>query len=155
MTFIISALQAEQFAKFIPMTNIELEAHGIQRITVDSKPGFPCRVSLQDAEIGETVLLLNFVHHDQDTPYRASHAIFVRENACQAEPAIGTIPEVLTTRLISVRGFNSKQDMVAADVVEGSELNYAINSFFNNKDIGYLHLHNAKPGCYAARVDRA
>lgn len=155
MTFIVSALQAEQFSKFSQMTDFELERHGGQRLTVDAKPGFPCRVSLKEAEIGETVLLLNFVHHVHNTPYRASHAIFVRENICQANLVANTIPDVLKSRLISIRGFNAKHDMVTADVAEGGGLSGVINNFFENKDIAYVHLHNAKQGCYVARVDRA
>ena len=155
MTFRVSALQAEQFLKFSQMTNFELEQHGGQRLTVDAKPGFPCRVSLKDAEIGETVLLLNFFHHDHNTPYRASHAIFVRENACQAKPFTNIIPDVIKSRLISVRGFNAAHDMVTADVVGGNGLCGVINNFFDDGDIAYIHLHNAKQGCYAARVDRA
>ncbi|NKF24493.1 DUF1203 domain-containing protein [Solimonas sp. C16B3] len=30
---------------------------------------------------GETALLLNDTHQNADTPYRASHAIFIREGA--------------------------------------------------------------------------
>ncbi len=154
MTFRISALQAEQFADFLPLTDIELEPHSVQRITVDAKPGFPCRVSLKEADIGETVLLLNFVHHNHSSPYRSSHAIYVCESARQAFPLANTIPDVLQSRLISVRGFNSKHNMVMADVAEGSELSDIIQGFFNNMSIAYLHLHNAKQGCYVARVDR-
>lgn len=155
MTFRISALQGGQFSKFLSMTDFELEQYGVRRLIADTKAGFPCRVSLKDAEIGENVLLLNFTHHDHNTPYRASHAIFVREGVCQAEPSVDTIPEALKSRLISVRGFDAMHDMVVADVVDGSELGSAINNFFNNKVVDYIHLHNAKPGCYAARVDRA
>ena len=154
MTFKISALQAGQFSKFLCMTDFELEQRGARRLIADAKPGFSCRVSLREAEIGETVLLLNFFHHDHNTPYRSSHAIFVCENAQQAEPLVNTIPDVFKNRLISVRGFNEANDMVMADVVEGSGLSDVMNGFFDIKDIAYLHLHNAKQGCYAARVDR-
>lgn len=154
MTFRITALRANQFTKFSHMTDTELKQAGVRKLIADSKPGFPCRVSLQDAEIGETVFLLNFCHHNHNTPYRASHAIFVRQHVCQAEPAENTIPDGLKIRLTSVRGFNAAQDMVAADVTDGHQLSGVIRNFFDNTDIAYLHLHNAKQGCYAARVDR-
>jgi len=155
MGFKISALRVDQFTKLFSMTDSELEQYNARRLIVDANPGFPCRVSLQDAEIGETVLLMNYVHHNHNTPYLASHAIFVRENARQAEPLRDIIPDVLKSRLISVRGFNDSHDMINAEVVDGHSLRHVINNFFDDKDINYLHLHNAKPGCYAARVNRA
>jgi hypothetical protein len=122
---------------------------------VDSKPGYPCRVSLADAEIGETVMLVNFMHQSAESPYQATHAIFVRENAEQAFPGLGTVPEVLETRLISARAFDDKHYMVDADVVDGSRLSKSIPEMLQNPGVAYLHLHNAKPGCFAARVTRA
>jgi len=47
---------------------------GARRYIADTMPGFPCRVTLKDAEPGERVLLINYVHQPADTPYRASHA---------------------------------------------------------------------------------
>lgn len=62
---------------------------------VDKKPGFPCRVSLTDADLGETVLLVPFHHHE------------------------------VSSRLLS------------------------------DESVSYLHIHNARPGCYNCRVLRA
>jgi hypothetical protein len=73
----------------------------------------------------------------------------------QAFPAIGTVPEALETRLISIRAFDDKHHMVDADVVEGSSLSESIPAMLQDPRIAYLHLHNAKPGCFAARVTRA
>ena len=44
-------------------------------------PTFPCRVSLVDRALGESVLLLNHVSHDVANPYRATHAIFIAQEA--------------------------------------------------------------------------
>jgi len=122
---------------------------------VDAKPGYPCRVSLADAEIGETIILVNFEHQSGESPYQATHAIFVRENAEQAFPDVGTVPESLEIRLISIRAFDDKHYMVDADVVEGSRLSASIPAMLQDPRVAYLHLHNAKPGCFAARVTRA
>lgn len=154
MTFQISALDADILADLHDLSDQQLKTQNIQKMTVDAYPGFPCRISLEDAQIGETVYLLNFTHHDQETPYKASHAIFVREGAITARPEPGEIPQSLGSRLLSVRAFNESHNMVDADVVEGSDLAFSIGALFADRKVNYLHIHNARPGCYAARVDR-
>ena len=155
MNFQITPLPLAQFAPLFALSDEELAARNIVRRTVDRYPGFPCRVSLEDAPLGETVLLLNYEHQPAATAYRSSHAIFVRERAREATPGVNEIPEVLSRRLLSVRGFDARGFMARADVLEGAVLADAIASFFASDDVAYLHLHNAKAGCYAARVDRA
>ena len=81
MSFRISALDVTQFNHLFGLGDEELAAQGVQRYTVTDKPGFPCRVSLKDAEPGGTVLLMNYTHLDAATPYRASHAIFIEEES--------------------------------------------------------------------------
>jgi len=125
------------------------------RMVADAKPGFPCRISLADAEPGEVVILVNFEHQPADSPYRSSHAIFVREQAEQAFPAVGEVPEALSSRLISLRAFDKTHFMLAAEVVEGELLAEIIPATFDNPEVSYVHLHHAKQGCYAARVTRA
>jgi hypothetical protein len=72
----------------------------------DKKPGYPRRVSLCDAEPGESVMLVHFEPQPALTPYRASHAIYVREDARQADLEPGVVPEMLRMRLLSVRAFD-------------------------------------------------
>jgi hypothetical protein len=155
MSFQIHALSPVQFEPLFTMSKRELAKIRANRMVVDAKPGYPCRVSLADAEIGETMILVNFKHQSGETPYQATHAIFVRENAKQAFPDIGTVPASLETRLISIRAFDVKHHMVDADVVEGSSLSVSIPAMLLDPKVSYLHLHNAKPGCFAARVTRA
>jgi len=154
MSFQIHALPAEHFQPLFKMSGQELAGVQATRMVVDAKPGFPCRVTLADAEVGETILLLNHEHQAGNTPYRSAHAIFVRENASQAFPQRGEVPEVLATRLISVRAFDDRHYMVNADVIEGTDLAEAIPTMFGDPAVAYLHLHNAKAGCFAARVTR-
>jgi len=154
MSFQIHALPAERFQKYFRMSDEELASVQAVRVTVDARPGFPCRVSLADAEVGEPAILLNYRHQAADSPFRSSHAIYVRENAKQAFPKGGEVPEVLATRLISVRAFDHRHFLVNADVVEGAELGESISGMLRNPDASYLHLHYAKPGCFAARVTR-
>jgi hypothetical protein len=155
MSFRISALPIARFKPLFALSDEELAARGAKRLIVDKCPGFPCRVSLVDAQVGEVVLLTNYEHQSASSPYRAAHAIFVRENAHEARPQVDEVPQALRSRLLSVRGFDEKGMMIDADVVDGREIEPAIERLLANARISYLHLHNAKPGCYAARVDRA
>jgi hypothetical protein len=155
MSFKISGLSAAEFAPLIALSDTELAARKALRLIVDRRPGFPCRVSLRDANPGETVLLLNYEHLSVATPYQSRHAIFVRENATDAQLAVDEVPEVLATRLLSLRAFDGAGMMVVADVVHGGELAPAIRRMFGATRTEYLHVHNAKPGCFAARVDRS
>jgi hypothetical protein len=152
--FGIVGLPLAQFEPLFSLDDNELAEEGARRLIVDSKPGFPCRVSLQDAEIGERVILVQFVHHDVESPYRASGAIFVREAAKEIELAQGEIPEVVTSRVMSVRAYSDKGMMVNAAVTPGKELKSQIEKFFDDAKISYLHLHNAGAGCYSCRVER-
>ncbi len=128
---------------------------GAKRFVVDSKPGFPDRVEVCDMDVGQTAILLNYEHQPADTPYRARHAIFVREGADQALDLVDSVPEVLRIRTISLRAFNDSGEMLDADLAEGTDLVPMIERFFENPDVAYLHAHYAKHGCYAARILRA
>jgi hypothetical protein len=155
MGFRITGLPASAFAPLFGLDEHELASRGAVRMVADQKPGFPCRVSLRDAEPGETVLLLNYEHLPAATPYRSRHAIFVRENAVEASLERNEIPDVLRIRLLSLRAFDRADMMIDADVVDGSELGAALDRMLGNPAAQYLHIHNAKPGCFAARADRA
>jgi Protein of unknown function (DUF1203) len=155
MAFLISGLPVAPFAPLFELPDQSLATRGIIRRTADKRPGFPCRVSLRDADIGESVLLLNYEHLRVPSPYRSRHAIYVREHATEYQPKIDEIPEVLQIRLLSVRAFDNSGMMVNADVVDGVELASVIHRYFEDQRTEYIHLHNAKPGCFAARVDRA
>ncbi len=154
MDFQVSALDVAQFSGLFGQDAAVLKKKGIQRMTVDCNPGYPCRVSLQEAEIGDTVLLLNFEHLTLRSPYRSRHAIFVSESAEQATPELNEVPESLRLRLLSVRAFDDAGMMIDADVVQGKSIESLIHRMLEKKSVEYLHVHNAKPGCYAALVER-
>jgi hypothetical protein len=153
-TFQISALPFERFADLFALTDEELAARGARRVVADSKPGYPCRVSLVDAEVGERLLLLPFTHQQADSPYRAAGPIFVREAAVQARPAVGEVPQMFRHRLLSFRGYDAAGMMVAAEVAEGRELEAVVGRLLGEDGVAYIHVHNAKPGCYNCRIDR-
>jgi hypothetical protein len=154
MSFVVSALPADPFRPLFGLSDEALAERGVIRRTVDAKPGFPCRVSLEDAEPGETVLLLNYEHQSADTPFRASHAIYVREDGPEAELAEGEVPQLFRHRIMSLRAFSEAGMMLAAEVAPGAELEPAVERLLAKPDVAYLHAHYAGMGCYAARIDR-
>ena len=154
-TFQFVALPFEPFAPYFDLDDAGLHAIGARKMVVEEKPGTPCRVSLEDAEIGETVVLVPFTHHDVASPYRASGPIFVRRGARRAAPAPGEVPRLLRHRLLSIRAYDAAGMMVAAEVVPGSELEPVLDRLLTQETVDYLHVHNAKPGCFACRVQRA
>ncbi len=156
MSFRISSLPVEPFQALFGLSDEELAKHGAVRSVADSKPGFPCRVTLADAEPGETLLLLNYEHLPvESSPYRAKGPIFVRESAKGGAEIQDSVPDYLTKRILSVRAYDQEGMMLDADVIDGKELAPAIAKFFENDGVAYLHAHFAKRGCYAARIDRA
>ena len=156
MSFRISGLPVESFQPLFGLTDEELQKHGARRYVADSKPGFPCRVTLADAEPGEKLLLLNYEHLPvESSPYRAKGPIFVRESAAVKTAITDTVPDYLARRPLSVRAYDRDGMMLDADVVDGKALEPAIARFFGNPDVEYLHAHFAKRGCYMARIDRA
>lgn len=154
MPFRITGLSPAPFRALYGLSDDELATHGAKRYVADKKPGFPDRIEVRDAEPGETLLLLNYTHQPADNPYRASHAIFVREGAETAYDRIDEIPDVMRVRPLSMRAFDFEDTMVDADIVDGREVEGVIDRFFDNPQVAYIHAHYAKRGCYAALIDR-
>lgn len=148
-------LAPDFFAPLFELTDAELAARGMSRAVADAKPGFPCRVSLEDAEPGERLILLPFDHQPAHSPYKASGPIFVRESASEAAEIVDALPPALRGRLLSLRAYDGRDLMVDAEVVLGDDALAVIERFFARDDVSYIHVHNAKRGCYACRVDRA
>ena len=155
MDFQISALNIEQFSHLFGQDRAILAKQGVQRIVADNSPGYPCRVSMRDAEVGENVLLLNYEHQPAPTAFRSSHAIFVRESASQAKLDRNEVPNMFRHRLLSVRAFDFSGMMIDADVIDGEHLESLIERMLANESVDYLHVHNAKLGCYVGLVKRS
>ena len=154
MSFRVLGLSPDQFRPLFDMSDAELRGLGALRVIADD-PLMPCRVSMEHAELGEELLLLNFEHQPANTPYRATHAIYVRKVAHQAFDAVDTIPEVLASRLLAIRAFDAQHMMIDAEVCEGAHAAEMFERFLANPRARYLQVHNARRGCYAARVERA
>lgn len=155
MSFSISGLPLDDFKPLFALDDEALAAQGVKRITATAKPGYPCRISLHDAEPGESVLLLNYAHQTADTPYRSSYAIYVNESAAASWQGQDSIPGSLRGRPISLRAFSAEGMLVGAEVTSGDGLEDAIARRFSDAGAAYLHAHNAAHGCFVARIDRA
>lgn len=153
LPFRITGLPGEPFLALAGLPEADLAARGVLRYVADAKPGYPCRVTLADAEPGETVLLLSHRHQPSAGPYAASGPIFVREGAT-GTAVLGHVPDYLRTRLLSVRAYDAGDLITDAEVVRGTELEPVLDRFLSDDRTAYLHIHFARRGCYAARVDR-
>lgn len=155
MTFQITPLPRAVFEPLFGLPDAALAAFGAERVRVEQVNAAPCRLTLEDAAVGESVILVNHEHQPHDTPYRSRHAVFVREGAQAVTPPPGVVPPALRRRLLSVRAFNAAHAMVDADLVDGAEAEALFKRLLGRPDTAYLQAHYARRGCYAARVERA
>jgi len=155
MGFRISGLSPEPFRHLYGLGDADLAERGVVRRIADPNPGYPDRIEMRDAAIGEPLLLLNHVCQPARTPYRASHAIFIREGATRAYAEVDQVPDVMRRRVLSLRAYDEAGMMLDADLVDGADVERLISRFLAMPDVAYIHAHNAKPGCYSGRIDRA
>lgn len=155
MTYRVFGLDPAPFAPLFDLDDAALTRLGARRMVADSKPGFPCRVSLDDAEPGEAVILVNHDHMCvAGSPYRAKGPIFVRESADRAAMIEDELPPYLTTRLLSLRAYDAAGMMVEADVADGEEADALVRRFLERDDVETVHVHFARRGCFGARIER-
>ena len=153
-SFRLVGLEPGRFDPLFTLDDAQLRAHGAIRVRADTSPGFPCRISLQDAQPGDELLLLPFEHQPANSPYRASGPIYVRRGSQQATLAAGELPTYVTGRVISLRAYDDKDMIVDAGVAEGDALRGEVERLLRDPRVRYLHLHNAKRGCFSCRVER-
>ncbi len=154
MSFRITGLSPEPFRHLYGLSDEALAAQGVRAVIAEADSGFPDRIEMRESLAGERFLLLNHLCQPAETPYRASHAIYVRDGAEQTYDRVGAMPEVMRSRLVSLRGYAEDGMMVDADVVEGREVEGLIERLLANPDVAYIHAHNARRGCYSGRIDR-
>jgi hypothetical protein len=155
MTYRITGLDPAPYRPLFGLSDEELASRGMVRITVTEKPSYPCRVSLTDRDIGESVLLVNHVSHDVANAYRASHAIFVTEGATEAGEFVDEVPPVFEPRVLSLRGFDKDGMMADAILTQPGEADAGIRKLFENQEIETIHAHNAARGCFSAKIERS
>jgi hypothetical protein len=155
MSFRITGLSPEPFRHLYGLTDDELARLGVKRYVADKSPGFPDRIAMRDVEIGERVLLINHVCQPAETPYRATHAIFIGEGSEATYDRVGEVPSVMKIRLMSLRAYDADDMMIDADVAEGEAVEPLIERLLANDKVAYIHAHNAKRGCYSGKIERA
>lgn len=155
MRYVVKGLDPSMLAHLRQAPDEKLQTVGARRVVADARPGYPCRVSLEDAKVGERLILLPFAHHEADSPYSASGPIFIRERAVAQARLLDELPEPLRIRLLSIRAYDTNGDMVEAEVVEGAVADRVVRLFLERVDVAFLHVHFARRGCYAARIERA
>jgi hypothetical protein len=153
--FQLVGLPAEPFESLFTLSEAQLAGIGARRVVANSTFGFPCRVSLVDADVGDELILLSYLHQPADSPYRASGPIFVRKGARQQTVAAGQIPDYVRLRMMSVRAYDAEHLIVNADVCDGTEVGPVIERMLSDERVAYIHLHNAKRGCFSCTVERA
>jgi hypothetical protein len=153
MAYRITGLSAAQFAPLFALDDQTLASQRAERVTVLAKPGYPCRISLEDAPTGEQLILLHHVCHDVETPYRNAYAIYVRD-AVETANFVDAVPPVMAGRPLGLRGFDASGRLRDARLATPGQADAGIRALFANADIAYIHAHNAAHGCFVARVDR-
>jgi hypothetical protein len=153
MSYMIKGLPRADFAPLFGLSDAELAARGARRVVADGD-SFPCRVSLEDAAVGETLILLNHVSNDVAGPYHAAHAILVRENGRESEALVDRTPPVFDRRTLSLRGFDANGDLVASRVSAPGEHDRAIRDLLSDPQVDHIDAHNAGHGCFSARIER-
>ena len=148
LTFAVRPLPA-------PLPPLQSLPAGARTMIVDEADAYPCRRCLRDAQPGETVVLLSYdpFVDGAETPYRQPGPIFVHAGPCAYEPS-EDVPDQLARRVLSVRSFGDDHLMLGGVVVQGADLGTTVDRLLGDDDVAYLHVHNAGPGCFAARIDR-
>ena len=154
MGFQISGLPRKTFEPLFGLDDAALRRHRACRVVADRPRAFPCRVSLIDAEVGESLILVHHEHLPADSPFRAGHAVYIRVDAEERRLATGEVPPLLRSRTLSVRAFDDHDMMQAAELVDGIEVEPVIERLLADPGVAFLHIHYAAPGCFAARADR-
>ena len=154
MSFRIQGLSPAPFADLYGLSEADLAARGVIRYVADGNTHYPDRIEMRHIALGEAALLINHVCQPAATPYRATHAIFVREGATQPFDEIDVVPEVFRPRLLSLRAYDERGMMIDADVVEGAAVEGLIERLLDNSAVSYVHAHNARRGCYSGLITR-
>ena len=152
--FQLVGLPSEPFEPLFELADSDLAALGAKRVVASEHPGYPCRISLIDAGVGEVLLLLPYAHHRVGSPYQASGPIYVRKGAKQRFLEVGEVPSSVRRRLISARAYDSANMMVCAEVCEGTDVGSCLERLLLDERVQYVHLHNAKQGCFSCLATR-
>lgn len=65
------------------------------------------------------------------------------------------MPPAFVSRLLSLRAYDADAMRVAAEVTPGSDASAWLERQLTDAHVAYVHVHFARTGCFACRVDRA
>jgi hypothetical protein len=154
MAYRIEGLAPEAFQSLFGMMDGELAAQGAVRVTAQPPGGYPCRVSLQEAGAGEELVLLNYVSHDVEGPFRTAYGIYVRKTAEAAACFTDETPAMFATRTLGLRGFGADGMLKDALLAMPGEADAKIRALLERPEIDTIHAHSAAYGCFLARIER-
>lgn len=154
MRYVVHGLEPALFHHLVGADAETLARHNAMRVTAMTDRGWPCRISLEDASAGESLILLHHLSHDVPTPFRSSYAIYIREKQTVARTFHDAVPPAFEGRPIALRGFDAGGMLHDAALALPGEADARIRALFANPAIAYLHAHNAAHGCFAAAIER-
>jgi len=154
MDFRIKGLPANEFTHLAGLGEDRLSELGVQRVRIAEPHSAPDRVSLRDAEPGEQLILVNHVSQPLASPFRASHAIYVRKGAERSAPLVDAVSDYLDRRTLSLRGFDASGRIAAAVLAAPGGADAAIRELLSNGEVAEIHAHSAAYGCFLARIER-
>lgn len=123
-------------------------------VIADDPHGYPCRHCLEAARPGARLLLTTYAAVPAGA-YRESGPIFLHADDCTRYRATDVVPEVLRRRLVALRGYDARQHIVAADIVDGQLLEPLLYTLFERPEIAIVHARFARTGCFACAFVRA
>lgn len=154
MTYRVTGLDPATFSPFFEMNDDELDRNNARRVVAGADKGWPCRVTLEDATAGESLILLHHVSHDVATPYRSAYAIYVREAGREPADFVDQTPPVFEGRPMAFRAFDEAGMLLNAALALPGQADARIRELLDDERIAYIHAHNAAHGCFSARIDR-
>jgi len=136
-----------------PLPSGEPDPAGLQTVTVVSDGSYPCRRCLTRAAAGEHMLLLSYDPFTQHSPYAGPGPVYIHTEPCQRHRgAAGAMPAQVAGSLLSLRGYDERAMLVDADVVEAAQACARVRTLLDD-GAAFVHVHFARPGCFAFRVD--
>jgi hypothetical protein len=122
-------------------------------VTADSPRGYPCRHCLQWAQPGERMILFPFAAIPPGRPYSETGPIFVHAEACERYCATEEFPAEFREGRV-LRAYNSRHDMIAAEVANGAGPEAVIERFLQKPETAFVHVRSASHGCYTMEIER-
>jgi hypothetical protein len=147
----IDAETADRFRR----TGLDDGGNPIIRRVVET-PGAPCRQCLQDAKVGEEMLLLSWHLPRPLGVYWTPSPIFLHAERCPPFDAPDTVAPILHSRLVSVRAYGRDGMCLydIGDVGEGSAVEELLARALGDARTDFINVHTARPGCLLCQVER-